>query len=196
MDRPAFPEILSVKADGRTYTRPTRRLARLIDTARNSPGLATADLTAAATDNTGEFLWFNGSRWGQIAPARVRDYIAFGRLAGFLDGDENTVSTPADFDVAFSGDAHWASVLSSQALSFLQTQLGESSGPATVKALKSLVTRLNRAEREPTVSALAKALGITSATDEERFRWGLMIHIDGPLAKFEVRHQPRLAWTG
>lgn len=195
----ARSELLQERADGRRYSRPTRRIVRLLDLSRRSGYIKVDDLIRHAAE-TSEFHWTQrgGSR-SPLSPTRVRDYINFGRVTGFLvDGPEKGLVRPFD-DAPRANDKmtddHWTRITSQQALEFLQQPLNTSGGAFKAsERLKEILDNLIRERKDATIAAIADSAGISGYREEEIFRWALLVHLDGEISSFELRFNPRVAW--
>lgn len=192
-------EMLHDKEDGHRYSRPTRRIVRLLDLSR-AGDITVVELAKRAV-STPEFHWTRrGGGWGPISTVRARDYINFAKAAGFLLQLTPEDTLRACDDIPKSGtlaDADWTAKTSLRALEFLGQLLEvHASIVAARDRIKQIVHRLQKDGQESTIGAIAQAAGITGSRDEEVFRWALLIHIDGGNSQFSLRRQPRVVWRG
>lgn len=109
-------ELLQEKENGRRFSRPTRRIVRLLDLVRSCSEIGIDDLVSNAVA-TPEFYWTQkGGARAPISGSRTRDYVNFARVAGFLvDGTEQNAVAPCgevpDNNVKLSDD-HWTRITS------------------------------------------------------------------------------------
>lgn len=184
-------EALGSRADGRLYSRVTRRSVALLKHLRAGRRFDLIEIAREVHEaNYPEFFRTAGREVVPVRAERIRDYLSHLHALGLVVQTDRQYTLDAKFTRP-STDAEWAQYLSDIARGHLASMVEV--GPADLpKTLEGYRKKLHAKLRVPTVAAVLAEIGLEGTRNAELFRWSLFLYTDGEACPLEIRQYPHL----
>jgi len=184
-------EALGPRADGRLYSRVTRRSVALLKHLRLGRRFDLIEIAREVHEAAyPEFFRTAGREVVPVRPDRIRDYLSHLHALGLIVQADRQFALEARFSRP-STDAEWAQYLSDVARGHLAAMMEVSPGDLP-KSLEGYRKKLHSKQRVPTVAAVLAEIGLEGTRNAELFRWSLFLYTDGEACPLEIRQYPHL----